>query len=301
MSVLRYDGKVAVITGAGNGLGRAYALLLGARGAKVVVNDLGGSASGAGSSKKAADLVVDEIVSAGGEAVANYDSVENGEAIVKTALDKWGKIDILINNAGILRDSSFQKMSDADWNIIYAVHLLGTMRCTRAAWNVMRDQGYGRVIMVTSAAGLYGNFGQANYSAMKMAVVGLANVLALEGKKRGVLVNTVAPIAASRMTATVMPEDILAKLKPEYVTGLVAYLCHESCKETGSVFEVGGGWIGKIRRERSHGIFLKGDVSVEQIRDLWADITRFDSKATPALSNQESMARIMQELGAAKL
>jgi len=173
----RYDGKVAIITGAGGGLGKAYALLFASRGAKVVVNDLGTSFQGEGKSSKAADVVVDEIKKAGGEAIANYDSVEDGDKIVKTALDTWGRVDIVVNNAGILRDASFLKMQDKDWDLIYRVHLKGSYSVTKAAWPHMRDQGYGRIIMTSSAAGIYGNFGQANYVAVKLALLGFAKSL----------------------------------------------------------------------------------------------------------------------------
>ena len=250
---LRYDGKVAIVTGAGAGLGRSHALLLASRGASVVVNDLGGSAHGEGKSSSAADRVVEEIRAAGGKAVANYDSVENGESIVKTALDSFGRIDIVINNAGILRDTSFAKMTDQDWDLIYRVHVLGSYRVTAAAWPHMRDQGYGRIVFTSSAAGIYGNFGQANYSMAKLGIVGFASTLALEGRKRNVCVNTIAPIAGSRMTETVLPKELIDALRPEYVSPLVAYLCHESCEDTGGLFEVGGGFIGKLRWERTRG------------------------------------------------
>jgi NAD(P)-dependent dehydrogenase (short-subunit alcohol dehydrogenase family) len=244
---LRFDGKVAIVTGAGAGLGRAYALLLGSRGAKVVVNDLGGSVKGEGGNSKAADVVVDEIKKAGGVAVANYDSVEFGDKIVKTAVDAFGTVDIVINNAGILRDVSFLKMTDQDWDLIMKVHLKGSYSVTRAAWNIMREKGFGRVINTGSSSGLYGSFGQVNYSAAKMAMHGLSQSLAKEGEKRNIRVNTICPLAASRMTETVLPKEVLENIKPEYVAPLIAYLCHESCEETGSLFEVGAGYVAKLR------------------------------------------------------
>eukprot|EP01112_Ceratiomyxa_fruticulosa_P020725 TRINITY_DN713_c0_g4_i1.p1 TRINITY_DN713_c0_g4~~TRINITY_DN713_c0_g4_i1.p1 ORF type:complete len:254 (+),score=61.88 TRINITY_DN713_c0_g4_i1:146-907(+) len=235
---LRFDGKVVVVTGAGGGLGRTYALAFASRGAKVVVNDLGVSTTGEGASTKAADKVVDEIKKAGGVAVANYDSVDEGDKIVKTAIDSFGRIDILINNAGILRDVSFMKMKDQDWDLVYKVHVLGTYKCSRAAWNYMRDQKFGRIINTASAAGIYGNFGQANYSMAKLGILGFSNTLAQEGKGRGIHVNTIAPVAGTRMTATIMPPELVEALKPEFVTPLVLYLCHESTQETGGLFEV---------------------------------------------------------------
>ena len=244
---LRFDGKVAIVTGAGAGLGRAYAILLGSRGAKVVVNDLGASVKGEGGNSKAADVVVDEIKKLGGQAVANYDSVEFGEKIVKTAVDAFGTVDIVINNAGILRDVSFLKMTDADWDLIMKVHLKGSYSVTRAAWNIMREKGYGRVINTGSSSGLYGSFGQVNYSAAKMAMHGLSQSLAIEGEKRNIRVNTICPLAASRMTETVLPKEVLANIQPEYVAPLIAYLCHESSEETGSLFEVGAGYVAKLR------------------------------------------------------
>lgn len=244
---LRFDGKVAIVTGAGAGLGRAYALLLGSRGAKVVVNDLGGSVKGEGVNNKAADLVVDEIKKLGGTAVANYDSVEFGDKIVKTAVDAFGTVDIVINNAGILRDVSFMKMTDQDWDLIMKVHLKGSYSVTRAAWDIMRAKGFGRVINTGSSSGLYGSFGQVNYSAAKMAMHGLSQSLAKEGEKRNIRVNTICPLAASRMTETVLPKEVLDNIKPEYVAPLIAYLVHDSCEETGSLFEVGAGYVAKLR------------------------------------------------------
>ncbi|HSD87803.1 MAG TPA: SDR family oxidoreductase, partial [Kofleriaceae bacterium] len=224
---LRFDGKVAIVTGAGGGLGRSHALLLASRGAKVVVNDLGGTFTGEGKSASAADKVVAEIKEKGGEAVANYDSVEDGDKIVQTALDTWKRIDIVVNNAGILRDTSFKKLTPEDWELIYRVHVNGAFKVTKAAWDHMLDAGFGRIIMTASAAGIYGNFGQANYAMAKLGLVGFANTLAIEGLKKNVRVNTIAPIAGSRLTETVLPKNITDALKPEYVSGLVAYLCHE--------------------------------------------------------------------------
>ncbi|HLK37483.1 MAG TPA: SDR family oxidoreductase, partial [Polyangiaceae bacterium] len=290
MSDLRFDNRVAIVTGAGNGLGRAHALLLASRGAKVVVNDLGGGHTGGGKSSAAADKVVEEIKAAGGSAIANYDSVEDGVKIVQCALDSFGRVDVVVNNAGILRDTSFPKMSQEDWDLIYRVHVLGSFRVTHAAWNHMRDAGYGRVIMTASAAGLYGNFGQANYSMAKLGLHGFAQTLAIEGRKRGVHVNTIAPIAGSRMTETVLPPDVVAALKPEFVSPLVAWLCHESCEETGSVFEVGGGFVGKLRWERAEGALfrLSRPMTPEGVQAKWSVICDF-GKATHPTNVTESM------------
>jgi 3-hydroxyacyl-CoA dehydrogenase/3a,7a,12a-trihydroxy-5b-cholest-24-enoyl-CoA hydratase len=297
MSELRFDGRVAIVTGAGNGLGRSHALLLASRGCKVVVNDLGGAHTGGGKSSEAADKVVAEIKAAGGDAVANYDSVEDGTSIVKSAVDAFGRLDIVINNAGILRDTSFQKMSEQDWELIYRVHVLGAFRVTHAAWNLMRDQGYGRVIMTASAAGIYGNFGQANYSMAKLGVVGFANTLAIEGAKKNVRVNTVAPIAGSRMTETVLPKNLLDALKPEYVSPLVAYLCHESCEETGGLFEVGGGVMNKLRWERTAGKnFPVGKaLSIEQVQGAFKQITDFAKSAHPS-TIQDSLESVLDNV-----
>ena len=297
MTDLRFEDKVVIVTGAGNGLGRSHALEFGRRGAKVIVNDLGGSAFGDGSDKAAADVVVDEIKAAGGEAAANYDSVEDGDKIVQTAMDNFGRIDVVVNNAGILRDKSFQKMTDEDWDLIYRVHVKGSYAVTHAAWPHMREQQYGRIIMTASAAGIYGNFGQANYSMAKLGLHGLAQTLAHEGKKRNIIVNSIAPIAASRLTETVMPPEVLKNLKPEYVTPLVAYLCHESNTDTGGLYEVGAGWIGKLRWERTAGVGLKLDnVNAESISDSWAQICDFSEGATNPVSTQDSMMAPMQNL-----
>jgi (3R)-3-hydroxyacyl-CoA dehydrogenase / 3a,7a,12a-trihydroxy-5b-cholest-24-enoyl-CoA hydratase / enoyl-CoA hydratase 2 len=295
---LRFDGRVAIVTGAGGGLGRAHALLLGSRGCKVVVNDLGGSMHGGGDSRTPADKVVDEIKQAGGSAIANYDSVEAGDQIVKAALDAFGGVDIVVNNAGILRDTSFQKLTEEDWDLIYRVHVLGGFRVTRAAWSGMRDKGYGRIIFTASAAGIYGNFGQANYSMAKLGLVGLANTLAVEGRKRGILVNTIAPIAGSRLTETVLPKELIDALRPEYVSPLVAYLAHESCKETGGLFEVGGGYFSKLRWQRTSGktFALGRPISPEAVERALPEITDF-SKATFPADITQSMAPVLENLG----
>jgi 3-hydroxyacyl-CoA dehydrogenase/3a,7a,12a-trihydroxy-5b-cholest-24-enoyl-CoA hydratase len=299
---LRFDGRVAIVTGAGGGLGKAYALLLASRGAKVVVNDLGGTHTGEGKSSKAADVVVEEIKKAGGEAVANYDSVEDGDKIVQTALDTWGRIDIVINNAGILRDTTFLKMTDKDWDLIYRVHLKGSYSVTKAAWPHMRDKGYGRILMTTSAAGIYGNFGQANYSAAKLALVGLANTLAIEGEKRNVLVNTIAPMAGSRMTETVLPPALVQALKPEYVAALVAFLAHESCTENGGLYEVGAGWVSKLRWERTKGFYFGEKINPDVIAQNWDKVTDWTGASHPtAASDSFSMVSEFIQQGQPKL
>ncbi|MCA9608056.1 MAG: SDR family NAD(P)-dependent oxidoreductase, partial [Myxococcales bacterium] len=294
---LRFDGKVVIVTGAGGGLGRSHALLFGSRGARVVVNDLGGSAHGEGKSSAMADEVVALIREGGGEAVANYDSVEDGDKIVQTALDTWGRIDVVVNNAGILRDVSFHKMTDADWDLVYRVHVRGTYAVTKAAWNHMREQSFGRIVMTASAAGIYGNFGQANYAMAKLGVTGFANTLAVEGRKRNVFVNTIAPIAGSRLTETVLPQELVDALDPAYVSPLVAWLCHEDCEETGGLFEVGGGYFGKLRWERTLGKTYRTGraITVEDVKSSWPAISDFAETSHPGSIN-ESMGPIMENL-----
>jgi NAD(P)-dependent dehydrogenase (short-subunit alcohol dehydrogenase family) len=221
MSEIRFDGQVAIVTGAGGGLGRAHALELARRGAKVVVNDLGGTVDGTGGSSAAADVVVAEIRAAGGEAIADGASVTNDAgvaAMVQRAMDAWGRIDVLICNAGILRDKSFAKMELADFNAVMDVHVLGSVKPIKAVWEIMRAQNYGRIVVTTSSSGLYGNFGQANYGAAKLALIGLMNTLRLEGAKNDVRINAISPVAATRMTESLLPPDFAAKLAPELVT-----------------------------------------------------------------------------------
>ncbi|KAK0388549.1 hypothetical protein NLU13_4792 [Sarocladium strictum] len=285
---LRFDGQVVVVTGAGGGLGKVYALFFGSRGASVVVNDLGGSSKGEGQSAKAADVVVDEIKAAGGKAVANYDSVENGDKIIDTAIKAFGRIDVLINNAGILRDISFKNMKDEDWDLINRVHVKGAYKCARAAWPYFRKQKYGRVINTASAAGLFGNFGQTNYSAAKLAMVGFTETLAKEGAKYNIICNVIAPIAASRMTASIMPPDVLEHLKPDWVVPLVAVLVHKNnTDETGGIFEVGAGHMAKLRWERSEGLLLKADDSYTPgaVLKKWNKVIDFSNPQHPTGPN----------------
>ncbi|KIM84914.1 hypothetical protein PILCRDRAFT_96628 [Piloderma croceum F 1598] len=250
---LSFKGHTVVITGAGGGLGKAYALLYASRGANVVVNDF---------NPQAAQKVVDEIKKAGGKAVINSSSVTDGAAVIKTAVDSFGGVSILINNAGILRDKGFKSMTDQEWDAVMAVHLKGTFACTKAAWSIFRKQQFGRVVNVTSAAGLYGNFGQANYSAAKMGLVGFTKTLAREGAKYGIRATVIAPLAASAMTETVMPPDMLANLKPEFISPFVAAITHPDGPDaSGKIFEVGAGWVAEIRWERSRGAVFKTDAS----------------------------------------
>ena len=251
-----FKGRVAIVTGAGGGLGRAHALALAARGAKVVVNDLGGARDGSGSSLSAAEAVVAEIRAAGGEAIANGASVTDWDAVqamVKQAVDTWGRVDILVNNAGILRDKSFAKMDLADFNLVMDVHLMGAVHCCKAVWPHMVEQKYGRILMTTSSSGLYGNFGQSNYSAAKLALVGLMQTLALEGAKSDIRVNSLAPTAATRMTEGLMPEAVLAALKPEAVVPAMLVLVSDEAP-TRTILCAGAGSV-----EAAHITMTQGD------------------------------------------
>jgi len=276
MGDIRYDKRVAVITGAGGGLGKTYALLLASRGAKVVVNDLGGKPDGTGASHSAADQTAQEIRDQGGEAIANYDSVstpEGGEAIIKAALDKFGRVDIVINNAGVLRDKTFAKLTPEELNVVLDVHLKGAFFVSQPAFRAMKTQNYGRFVFTASAAGLFGNFGQTNYGAAKMGLVGLSNVLAIEGAKNNIRSNVIAPIAKTRMT-----EELLGPLaefvKPELVTPLVAYLASEACEVTHEIFSVGGGRYARIFIGLTPGWFAGKDTvpKVEDVADHMAQI-----------------------------
>ena len=271
MSKLSFNGKVAVITGAGGGLGRAYALLLAGRGAKVVINDLGGTSDGEGADSTPAQKVVDEIKAAGGEAVANYESVsewEGAQKIIQAAIENYGQIDILINNAGILRDKSLLKMEIADYLKVVEVHLNGTYFCTKAAFGHMREQNYGRIVSTASAAGVYGNFGQTNYGAAKMGIVGLMNCVCQEGARYGILANTIVPTAGTRLTATVMPPDVVDRVKPEFVAPMVVYMCSEEFSDSGKIFTAGGGYFSRAAVVEGPGVFL--DTSSEITPDMIA-------------------------------
>ncbi|CAF1395501.1 unnamed protein product, partial [Didymodactylos carnosus] len=279
-NLLRFAGRVVVVTGAGNGLGKEYALAFAERGASVVINDLGGTTSGEGKNSRAADDVVALIISKGGIAVPDYNSVENGKAIIDTAINAFGRIDILINNAGILRDKSFLNMQENDWDLVHRIHLRSSYLVSQAAWAHMRKQQYGKIVMTSSTSGIYGNFGQANYSAAKLGLVGLSNTLAIEGSKYGISCNAIAPTAYSRLTQSLLPDDAEHGLKPEFVMPLVLYLSHETCDETGSLFEVAGGWIGKVRWEKSSGAVVRKKncpMTPEDVRDNWDKITNFSN------------------------
>ncbi len=290
---IRLDGRVAIITGAGGGLGRSYALLLAERGAKIVVNDLGGGVDGSGASQNMADQVVDEIRRSGGEAVANYDSVatpEAGEAIVRTAIDAFGKVDILINNAGILRDRSLAKMSSDEFDAVLDVHLRGAFHVTRPAFANMKQNGYGRILFTSSAAGLFGNFGQANYAAAKMGLVGLSSVVAIEGEKYDIRSNVIAPIAKTRLSEHVLGPfgDVL---DIDYVKPLVAYLVSEQCTATHEIFSVGGGKYARVFVGLGAGWHAERPEkpTPEMIRDHWQQIMSIDDFTVPRSATEEIM------------
>jgi NAD(P)-dependent dehydrogenase (short-subunit alcohol dehydrogenase family) len=271
---LGFDGKVAIITGAGGGLGRQHALLLASRGALVVINDLGGAVDGSGSDKSAAEHVVDEIKSLGGDAVADTNTVatpEGGAAIVKTAVDAFGTVDIVVNNAGILRDKAFHNMEPALMNPVFDVHLKGAFHVTQPAWGIMREKGYGRIISPSSAAGIFGNFGQTNYGAAKMGLVGFTRVLAVEGAKYNIKANAIAPLALTRMTETIMGA-LGDKLDPGLVSPLVTFLAHEDCPVSGQTFSVGGGRVAHVFIGETKG-YHDAALDPEKVRDNWGTIT----------------------------
>jgi NAD(P)-dependent dehydrogenase (short-subunit alcohol dehydrogenase family) len=272
---ISFEGRVAIVTGAGGGLGRCHALELARRGAKVVVNDLGGAMDGTGGSSEAATKVVEEINAAGGEAIADGCSVTdvNGvKRMVGNTLDRFGRIDILINNAGILRDKSFTKMTLEDFRAVVEVHLMGAAICTSAVWSTMRDQGYGRILMTTSPSGLYGNFGQTNYGAAKMALVGFMNSLKIEGAKYNVHTNSIAPVAATRMTEALMPAEAAKRLGPELVTPAVLFLVSEQAPN-GVIMQAAGGRYSVACIVENPGIDLGTDATVEEIADHYAQIS----------------------------
>ena len=258
---IRFDDQVVIVTGSGNGLGRSHALEFARRGARVVVNDLGGARDGSGGSSEAAKAVAGEIESNGGEAIANganvadYDQVE---AMVGAALEKWGRVDVLVNNAGILRDKTFAKMDLADFQTVVDVHLKGSVNCTKAVWEHMRERQYGRIVMTTSSTGLYGNFGQSNYGAAKLALVGFMNSLCLEGHKYGIRVNALSPVAATRMTEDLMPEQVLGLLQPEAVTPAVIFMSGKDAPNK-QIIAAGAGGFAKVTIQETPGIFLKPD------------------------------------------
>ncbi|MCL4104373.1 UNVERIFIED_CONTAM: hypothetical protein GTU68_047335 [Idotea baltica] len=278
---IRYDGKVAIVTGAGQGLGRSHAIELAKRGAKVVINDLGGSKDGTGGSSEAAQSVVAEIEAMGGEAIANganvakYDEVE---AMVKQTMDQWGRVDILVNNAGILRDKSFAKGSLDDFKLVLDVHLMGTVNCTKACWDIMREQAYGRVVVTTSSSGLYGNFGQTNYGSAKMGVIGMMNTLAQEGAKYNININALAPTAGTRMTEGLIPEKAFELLTPETVTPAVLFLVSEDAP-TRTILGAGAGSFAVAKIVETDGMWLKPeDQTPEGIAANWEQITSPDGE-----------------------
>lgn len=282
---LRFDGRVALVTGAGHGLGRSHAMALAARGAKVIVNDLGGARDGSGASSEPAQQVVEEIHAQGGEALADAANVidsEQVEAMVARAIEAWGRVDILVNNAGILRDKTFHKMSLDDFRAVLDVHLMGSVHCTKAVWQQMRDQGYGRIAMTTSSTGLYGNFGQANYGAAKLALVGLMNTLALEGQKYDIRVNCLSPCAATRMTEDLMPEQMLKLLTPESVTPGLLYLVSEEAPSR-AILAAGAGTFARSRIYETPGVNLAPEEwTPEDVAKNWDAISATDGQAAYA-------------------
>ncbi len=298
---IEFKGRVAIVTGAGGGLGREHALALAARGARVLVNDLGGTRDGSGGSSSAAQAVVDEIRAAGGEALANGASVTDPvavQAMVQQAVDAWGRVDILVNNAGILRDKSFAKMELADFQLVVDVHLMGAVYCTKAVWALMNAQQYGRIVMTTSSSGLYGNFGQSNYGAAKMALVGLMQTLSLEGAKNNIRVNCLAPTAATRMTEGLMPQEVLDALKPEAVVPAMLVLAHKSAP-TRTILCAGAGTFEAAHVTLTSGIHLGlGDEVPEQLAERLAEVTNRAGETVPANGAAQGTNEVGQAMAA---
>ncbi|MBI1330309.1 MAG: SDR family NAD(P)-dependent oxidoreductase [Alphaproteobacteria bacterium] len=297
---IRFDGKVAIVTGAGGGLGRAHALELARRGAKVVINDLGGTVDGSGGNSAAAEKVVEEIKAAGGEAIANGASVTDDKGVahlIQQTMDKWGRIDVLIANAGILRDKSFSKMELNDFTAVMDVHVMGSVKPIKAAWQIMRDQQYGRIVVTTSSTGLYGNFGQTNYGAAKLGLVGFMNTLKLEGAKDNIKVNAIAPVAATRMTENLMPPAMLEMLKPEYVTPAVVYLVSEDAP-TGTIMTAGAGVFAAAQMVESDGINLGHGADADTVAEYWKKISDFTGAKHYTMGGEQTqkfMARLQDK------
>lgn len=298
---LDFTGRVAIVTGAGGGLGREHALALAARGAKVIVNDLGGAVDGRGGSVSAAQAVVDEIQAGGGQALANGASVTDFaavQAMVQQAIDAWGRVDILVNNAGILRDKSFAKMDMVDFRTVIDVHLMGAAHCCKAVWARMQAQNYGRILMTTSSTGLYGNFGQANYGAAKLAQVGLMQTLAIEGAKHGIHVNALAPTAATRMTEGLMPDEVLALLKPAAVVPAMLVLTHESAP-TRTILCAGAGSFEAAHVTLTQGIHLGvGEQVPEQLAERLAQVTRMNDQQLPQSGAAQATLELTKAMAA---
>jgi len=300
MADIGFEGKVAIVTGAGGGLGRQHALELARRGAKVVVNDLGGAVDGSGGSSEAAMKVVEEIKAFGGDAIANGSSVTDDAGValmVKHAMDAWGRIDILVANAGVLRDKSFSKMEIADFDFVMAVHLMGTVKPVKAVWEIMKAQNYGRIIVTTSSTGLYGNFGQANYGAAKLALVGFMNTIKIEGQKNNIHVNAIGPVAATRMTQNVIPPEMFERLAPEAVTPGVVFLCSEEAP-TGVILTAGGGAFAVARIVETEGVMIPHqNLTVEAVRDSWARIADEAGEKAYATGGEQSAKFFRKMMG----
>jgi NAD(P)-dependent dehydrogenase (short-subunit alcohol dehydrogenase family) len=301
---IRFDDRVAIVTGAGAGLGRSHAMLLASRGAKVVVNDPGGAVDGRGGAHAVADKVVAEIKAGGGQAVANYDSVadeKSAQNIVDAAVNAWGRCDILVNNAGILRDKAFVNMSMEDFEFTAQVHFMGTVYCTKAAWPVMRKQQYGRIVVTTSGSGTVGNFGQSNYGAAKMAVNGFINVLRLEGAKYNILCNAISPSARTRMTEDLIPPHVAQFMKPELVSPAVAWLCSEECDASGEIIAATAGNYARVQYFQSEGVQFDPDepVTVEMVAEKIGQI-RDLSKAKPYTGLMGTVEQGLRRMGKIK-
>jgi NAD(P)-dependent dehydrogenase (short-subunit alcohol dehydrogenase family) len=289
---IRFDDRVVIVTGAGHGLGKSHALEFARRGARVVVNDLGGARDGSGASSEAAEAVVRQIAEAGGEAFANGANVaasEQVQAMVAETLDRWGRVDVLVNNAGILRDKTFAKMDLRDFDAVMDVHLEGSVNCTKAVWEAMRDRQYGRIVMTSSSSGLYGNFGQTNYGAAKMALVGFMNSLALEGQKYGIKVNSLAPIAGTRMTEDLMTPEVLELLQPEAVTPAVVFLASEDAP-TRQILAAGAGVYARVVISETPGVFLPPEArDAEHVAAAWDRIAATDGQRELSAGGEQTM------------
>jgi len=289
---LAFEEQVVVVPGAGNGIGRAYAHEFARRGARVVVNDLGGSVSGKGSDSAAADAVVDEIVAANGHAIANYDSVTEGERIIQAAMDQWGRVDVLLNNAGIAYATPFAEMTPELWKRMLDVHIEGSYACTRAVWPTMMAQGFGRLLFTSSPFGLYAAANFSHYSAAKAAMLGLTKALALEGRDANVHANAVAPFSASRMTGRSNEQQQTSPFGPRYLAQLAVWLCHADTSETGGVFEVGGGYVHRVRNELSRGLHLPDDQHTAENIARSADVLDdFSASLHPGLGESWTIGR----------